>query len=81
MQVNTQRVCGRPAWGSHIPSVKAYPGPLPMTSSGIEFTSMITPNAGHSTPSMIKWYQGDHGLLPSGPNLACIPVTILRVVP
>jgi hypothetical protein len=81
MQVTTKRVCGRAAWGSHIPSVKAYPGSLPVGCQGIEFTTAVRPSSGRSTPSMIKWYQGDPGVIVGGPGLACIPVTVVRVVP
>ena len=81
MQVSSGQVCGRAGWGSHIPSVKAYPGPLPTGASGIEFTTHVALSAGRSSLSMVKWYQGDPGVINSGTGLVCIPVTILRVVP
>jgi hypothetical protein len=79
MQMSSGLVCGRAAWGSHIPSVKAYPGPLPPGESGIEFTTSVAP--GRSTPSMIKWYDGDPGVISSAPGLACIPASIHKSVP
>ena len=81
IQVKSGQVCGRAAWGSHIPSVKAYPGPLPSGASGIEFTTDIKLSPGRSSPSMVKWYRGDPGVIDSGPGLVCIPVAILKVVP
>lgn len=81
MQVRSQQVCGKAGWGSHIPSVKAYPGPLPASASGIEFTTGVAPSPGRSSPSMTKWYQGDPGVVNSGAGMVCIAVTIMKVVP
>lgn len=81
IQVATMKVYGRAAWGSHIPSVKAYRGPLPPSDSGIEFSTPIAPTPGTSTPSMVKWYQGSPGVIDRGPGLVCIPANILKVVP
>jgi hypothetical protein len=54
-QIRSGRICGRAAWYSQIPSVKAYPGPLPDGASGIEFVTSIAPTPGASTPSVVKW--------------------------
>lgn len=81
MQVSSGQVCGRPAWGSSFPTVKAYPGPLPAGASGIEFSTTIAPTPGGSTPSMTKWYQGTSGVINTAPGLVCIPVTVIKVVP
>ena len=37
---------GQPPLGSHIPKVKAYPGPLPAGAQGIEFVTDVPPDAG-----------------------------------
>jgi hypothetical protein len=81
IQVGTMKICGKSAWGSHIPTVKAYPGHLPPADSGIEFSTPVAPTPGSSTPSMVKWYQGTPGVISGGPGLVCIPVSILKVVP
>jgi hypothetical protein len=81
MQATSGQVCGKAAWGSHIPSVKAYWGLLPAGSSGVEFTTSVAPSAGRSSPSMVKWYSGDPGVIDGGPGLVCIPAVIQRMVP
>lgn len=81
MQISTGRICGKPAWGSRFPTVKAYPGPLKPGDSGIEFTTLVALTPGRSSPSMVKWYQGSPGVIDSGPDLVCIPAHIHKVVP
>jgi hypothetical protein len=39
-----------------IPCVKAYRGPLPLGTRGIEFTTAISPTKGSGTPYIAYWY-------------------------
>ena len=86
-QVQSGMVCGRgrrQAGGgiSPIPSAKAFRGPLPPNEGGIEFTTNIKPSS--QSPllgGVCYWHAGIQGVIvdPSG-DLACIPVTIAKVV-
>jgi RHS repeat-associated protein len=81
-QVSSGMICGagrRQAGGgvSPIPSVKAYPGPLPPGQKGVEFQTKICPSS--ASPSVVYWHLGSPGVVPVG-ELACIPVKITKVV-
>ena len=39
-----------------FPCVKAYPGRLPAGRRGVEFTTLIRPDLGSSTPFEMRWY-------------------------
>jgi len=83
-QVATGELWGRPIRGGGlIPSVKAYPGPLPSGSNGIEFTTNIP--ATHLTPSTHYWVHGfDPGITlrqVGGDTFAIIPVLTISKVP
>ncbi len=77
-------ICGkgaRQAGGgfSPIPSVKAFRGPLPTGSRGIEFMTQVAPS--YVQPfqgGLCLWRAGDQGVLIQG-GLACIPVMIAHV--
>ncbi len=81
LQERTGLMGGYAARGSDIPSVKAYSGPLPEGSRGVEFKTSVEPALG-SVPGQPKWYAGQPGvgLIPGKDNrdMAVIPVTILR---
>lgn len=80
LQEQSREIWGRPARGSSIPSVKAYPGPLPPL-RGIEFTTDIEPGKG-SAPNEARWYwQWCPGVQlrdKDGEDFACITVTSFR---
>ncbi len=80
MQEQSREIWGRPARGSGLPSVKAYPGTLP-DRRGIEFTTDIEPKP-NGAPNQAQWYLG---LTPgvelrehNGEDFACISVTSFR---
>lgn len=59
--VAKQQVASKEIWCSPsiygiIPSVKAYRGPLPSRTRGIEFTTAIAPTKGSGTPYIAYWY-------------------------
>jgi hypothetical protein len=54
LQELSDEIWGRPARGSGLPSVKAYPGPLP-NRRGVEFTTNIEPMP-NSAPNEARWY-------------------------
>jgi hypothetical protein len=76
----TGQVCGNPAWGSNIPTVKAYWGPLPAGTSGLEFETIVPPTPGRSVPNYAMWYPGSTGVTMVN-GMACIPATNFRSVP
>jgi hypothetical protein len=80
VMIQRGQLCGGPAWGSSIPSVKAYDGPLPGGASGIEFTTTVPPTPG-SPPGLVKWYKGSPGVYASTTDLVCIAVNVRRSVP
>lgn len=57
-----QQVASREIWGAParlnglFPCVKAYRGPIPANTRGIEFTTPIAPDANSSTPIEFRWY-------------------------
>jgi hypothetical protein len=70
---------GRPAFGSTIPKVKAFIGPLPPDRAGIEFTTDLDPDSG-CPPGRAYWSEGRAGVETLEPNeLVAIPVTIVKV--
>jgi hypothetical protein len=58
-QVRSREIWGRPhRIGGAIPCVKAYAGPLPTGTNGVEFTTNVPPT--HSHPGMVLWVHGYH---------------------
>ena len=82
--ISTGLVCGRgrrQAGGgrSPFPAVKAYIGPLPAGTSGIEFTTPILPTSG--SPPQAIWPLDAPGVISKdGGDLACIPVVITKAI-
>jgi hypothetical protein len=85
--LSTGLVCGhgaRQSGGSRSPiaSAKAFLGPLPSTEQGIEFTTNIQPTS--KSPYLggpCYWHAGGQGVQGKrGDSLACIPVTIVKIV-
>jgi hypothetical protein len=76
-QEKSQEIWGRPARGSALPSVKAYPGSLP-AGRGVEFTTDVDPQPG-SAPNEARWYlnwtDGVQLRQKDGNDFACISVT------
>lgn len=68
-------ICGKAARGSQIPSVKAYIGPLPVGTRGVEFVTVVRPHA-LTHPTLVQWYQNDPGVIDGNPGFVCIPVSI-----
>ena len=77
MQELSREIWGRPARGSGLPSVKAYPGSLP-NRRGVEFMTDIEPMPG-SAPNEARWYwewcPGVELRQKNGEDYACIGVT------
>ena len=87
LQLESGLVCGRGARQSGgapspIASAKAFLGPLPPTESGIEFTTNVCPSSlSPYQGGPCYWHAGTKGVQgKSGDPLACIPVTIVKVV-
>ena len=83
-QVRSGEIWGRAARGSHLLAVKAYPGLLPTTERGIQFTTAVDPYPGGS-PFEAHWY---HGVCPgvllrhrAGDDFACIPAAVTNRQP
>jgi hypothetical protein len=81
IMIASGEVRGRAPWGSDIPAVQAYWGPLLPNCSGIEFETAVAPTSGSSTPSMAYWYAGTSGVVSRSNDLVCIPVIVRRSVP
>ena len=77
MQVQSGQMWGREAYGSSIPTVKAYVGPLPAGEQGVEFTTEAEPNAG-APQGQAKWYPGSPGVTVNSQGYAVINVTITK---
>ena len=67
---------GRAPFGSHIPKVKAYRGPLPAGKRGIEFVTDVPPDPG-STPKRAEWSGPRRGVVVEG-DFAKIRVVITK---
>jgi hypothetical protein len=80
MQEQSLEIWGRPAMGSGLPSVKAYPGNLP-NRRGVEFTTDIEPKP-DGAPNEARWYwewtSGVQLRQRNGEDFACISVTSFR---
>jgi hypothetical protein len=78
-QEQTREIWGQPAYGSNIPSVKAYIGPLPAGWRGVEFSTPVRPNPRHCTPWEARWYHGfTSGVTLNSNGFAVIPVSWFR---
>jgi hypothetical protein len=80
LQELSHEVWGRPARGSGLPSVKAYPGILP-DRTGIEFDTDVKPRSG-CAPNEARWYleltPGVQLRQENHEDFACIAVTRFR---
>jgi RHS repeat-associated protein len=88
--VNTGMVCGRGArqaggGASPFPCVKAYAGPLPPNTKGIEFTTKNCPTSFNPFLKEANWCSGPFGSSPmpgmtvrEGGDLVCIPVELKK---
>jgi hypothetical protein len=80
VQEYSREIWGRPARGSALPSVKAYPGTL-CNRRGVEFTTDIEPKP-DSAPNEARWYlewtPGVQLRQKNGEDFACISVTSFR---
>lgn len=80
-QAHSEEIWGKAARGSSLPSVKAYLGPLPANTAGIEFETDIAPHVG-SVPQVPKWYLGRcpavHSV-PGYPDFCKMQVTMTKV--
>lgn len=78
-QTHSNEVWGTGAFLTGIAAVKAYLGPLPANTDGIEFETPVAPTPGTSTLSVAYWYQG--AAQPAAtPGFVMIPVTMRKVV-
>jgi hypothetical protein len=77
-QESSGQMWGQSARGSHLPSVKAYIGPLHANSRGVEFTTPVVPHR-QTHPTLVQWYETDSGVN-SGPKVGFvwIPVNVTR---
>ena len=76
LQQATSEVWGRAAFGSTIPKVKAYTGPLPEGQRGIEFTTDVPTDDG-CAPSRAEWSGPRPGVVLQG-DYAKIKVVITK---
>jgi hypothetical protein len=75
LQVSSMEIWGRPARGSHIPSVKAYRGILPSSGRGVEFTTLVSPTPGSGTPFEARWYENTRGVMRKHSDFVAIPAS------
>ena len=78
-QVQTEKICGKTARYSCVPTARAYTGSLPTTEQGVQFEtdlapSSVVPPARANVTSTVLWREGDPGVTSDG-TLACIAVT------
>jgi len=71
-QQASSEIWGCAASTSVFPTVKAYRGPLPANTRGIEFTTSIPPTKGTGTPQIALWYPCLKGLNPCSPQLSVV---------
>ena len=84
LQKLSGRILGRaPSYGVKL-CVKAYIGPLPDGSHGIEFVTDVPHDIPNSTPSRAYWYfPGTPGVglvRLNGEDFAWIPATVTRII-
>jgi hypothetical protein len=82
LQEQSMQILGLPARGSDIPTVKAYVGPLPKGSRGVEFYCDIDPENG-SPPGKAYWYLSSPGVIlhvDGDKEFAMINVSEVRIV-
>jgi hypothetical protein len=75
-QEATAEIWGKEARGGNRPKVKAYVGPLPEGSSGIEFETDVAPDRG-CPPGQAYWSGPRPGVVVDG-DYAKISVTVTR---
>lgn len=75
-QAETSEIWGTMARYAHKPCVRAYKGPLPEGSRGVEFTTDVKPDR-NSPPGQAYWRGPREGVIVDG-EFAKIRVTILR---
>lgn len=76
VQQNTGEIWGRASIWSTIPKVKAYRGPLPAGTRGIEFFTAVAPDAG-SSPRHPEWSGPRSGVTIRG-DFAVIRVIVTK---
>ncbi len=54
LQMASGEIWGKASFWSHRPTVKAYDGPLPKGSAGIEFRTVVSPDPG-GPPGRPEW--------------------------
>jgi hypothetical protein len=79
LQVQSREIWGSTARWSHVPTVRAYVGPLPSQAAGIEFTTPIPPS--RMSNGNAFWYPGDLGVRTNSRGFAVIPIMVARQVP
>ena len=72
--MESEEIWGHPPFGSNIPKVQAYVGPLPSNSNGIQFRTDLEPDPG-CPPGRAEWSREDLGVRVDN-DCAKIPVTI-----
>jgi hypothetical protein len=72
MQQASGQIWGRAASTSIFPSVKAYRGPLPPNTRGIEFTTSVAPTKGVGSPRSATWYPCLPGINPCSPQVSVV---------
>lgn len=81
LQAASGEIWGAPArLNGLFPCVKAYRGPLPPATRGIEFTTTVAPDMGSSTPIEFRWYYPQNPRVElrvsAGIDYACIPAQV-----
>jgi hypothetical protein len=77
LQRESAQIWGKPARGSQIPKVKAYVGRLPEGTAGVEFQTVVLPDA-HCPPAQAYW-SGPRDGVEVHDGCARIRVTITKV--
>ena len=78
MQEQSGEIWGRAPYGSDIPTVQAYKGPLPLGARGVEFVTSAVESPGSAAhPTAARWRPGDPGVSLEG-DYAKIKVLITR---
>ena len=84
IQKSSGRILGRIPRFGYTPCVKAYFGPLPDGSHGIEFVTDVPHDQRHSNPIQARWYYpitpGVGLVRINDEEFAWIPATVTRII-
>lgn len=75
-QEESGELWGGPPWNSDIPAVRAYTGPLPRGSRGIEFVCFVPPDR-QTSPQLARWTGPRDGVIVEN-GYARVPIRVVR---